>query len=228
MSGRWLNPRRATAAVAAFAAVTASGVTSAAAHPFGDPQTVKVALTSANVVRVHWKVGGLDDLTLLGVALGLLPKDRVMLDGAVFFRPSDAAAVGLSRQFADYLARRITVTTEGTNCVGKVQPPKDVATTGALVDYTCPGPVGAAVISVQTLTDLDPNYETLATGPAGERAVYAANRPSHEWVLGSVQQAPHQTTGRSAAIQLTAVLGGVLLAAGAGLLVVRRWRRRAA
>lgn len=66
----------------AFGAV---GAPVAVAHPFGDPQTVVVGVDGADaaVVRVRWKVGGLDDLTLLGVSLGVLPQERVLLDGAV-------------------------------------------------------------------------------------------------------------------------------------------------
>lgn len=224
--------KRAVAVVAVVLGLGVAGAAPASAHPFGDPQTVSVALAQGrpDVVRVHWKVGGLDDLTILGVSLGLLPNDRVMLDGAVFFRDSDATTVGPSRQFADYMLRRITVTSGGTDCVGKVQPPKDLAKAGVLVDYTCPAPVGAAVVSVKTLTDLDPAYRALATGPAGERAVYSTDRDSHEWVLGETTTAAtaEVTTqaGRSAAIQLSAVLGAIALVAGATLYVVRR--RRAA
>ncbi|MEV6287152.1 LPXTG cell wall anchor domain-containing protein [Kribbella sp. NPDC051770] len=213
-------------AIAVLAAgLAAASVTPAAAHPFGDPQTVTVALARPDVVRVHWKVGGLDDLTLLGIALELLPRDRVMLDGAVFFRPSDAAAVGPSGKFADYLLRQISVTSGDARCVGKVQPVKDVAKAGAIVDYTCTGPVGKALVDVRTLTDLNPAYQTLATGPAGERAVYGSDRTTHEWLLGDVpaeQQQVAVQTGRSAAIQLSAVIGGVVLAAAAALFVVRR------
>ncbi|MFD0744998.1 hypothetical protein ACFQ1L_26680 [Phytohabitans flavus] len=97
----------------------------ARAHPFGDPQTVAISLDQARpeVVRVRWKVGGLDDLTVLGVALGVLPRDRVMLDGAVFYQDSDAAAVGPSPRFAAYLRERITVTSDGRECAGTVAPP---------------------------------------------------------------------------------------------------------
>ena len=147
----------------------------AQAHPFGDPQTVEIALDPArsDVVRVQWKVGGLDDLTLLGVSLGLVPKERVMLDGAVFYQDSDGAAIGPSEKFAAYLLKQITVASDGKSCTGAVEPPTDVAKTGAAIAYTCPGPVGTAKVSVRTLTDLSTDYRTLATGSNGNRAVYA-------------------------------------------------------
>ncbi|WP_173036400.1 hypothetical protein [Phytohabitans flavus] len=199
----------------------------ARAHPFGDPQTVAISLDQARpeVVRVRWKVGGLDDLTVLGVALGVLPRDRVMLDGAVFYQDSDAAAVGPSPRFAAYLRERITVTSDGRECAGTVAPPTDLARTGATADFTCPAAVGVVAVAVRTLTDLDPAYQTLATGPGGARAVYTSDAYTHEWTLGDA--VPAAGTGRSAALQITAVVVGLVLIAG-GAVVVGRRRRVAA
>jgi hypothetical protein len=226
-------------ALVAFAATLFARPAPAGAHPFGDPQTVAIALDEdrPEVVRVRWKVGGLDDLTLLGVELGLLPHDRVMLDGAVFFRDSDAAAIGPSGALAAYLLKQITVGSGGRGCAGAVDPPADLAKTGVVIDYACPEPVGTATITVRTLTDLNPAYRTLATGPDGERAVYGSGQYSHDWVLGDTSAAPgagpaspavagDAHLGRSAAVQIAAVAGGVLLAAVAALVLFRRLRRR--
>ncbi|WP_238006653.1 hypothetical protein KZZ52_46665 [Dactylosporangium sp. AC04546] len=201
----------------------------AAAHPFGDPQTVAVGLGDArpDVVRVRWRVGGLDDLTLLGVSLGILPKDRVMLDGAVFYRDADAAAIAPSPAFASYLLDRIVVSTGGRACPGTVQPVQDLAKRGVTVDFACPGPVGVASVAVRTLTDLHPAYQTLATGPDGQRTVYRQGAESHDWPLGDVPATP-QASGSSAVIQLTAVIAGVLVAIAVVWLVARRMRRRRA
>ena len=222
---------RALAGIGALAVVGAVGGTApAAAHPFGDPQTVAIALDQARdeVVRVRWKVGGLDDLTLLGVALGVLPQDRVMLDGAAFFEPSDATAIGPSAKFSDYLLKQITVTNAGQDCTGTVEPPTELAKTGVSIDYTCAGQVGTAKVTVKTLTDLNGAYRTLATGPAGERAIYTSEQDTHDWLLGSAVATAQTHGGRSAAVQLSAVVGGVVLAAVVVLLVAVRRRRVAA
>jgi hypothetical protein len=206
----------------ACAAAVFGGPAPASAHPFGDPQTVAIAAdpTQPDVVRVQWKVGGLDDLTVLGVALGLLPQDRVLLDGAVFYQDSDAAVIGPSPAFAAYLLKQVTVTSDGRDCAGTVAPPDDLARAGASIDYTCPAAVGVATVAVRTLTDLNPAYRTLAAGPGGARAVYTSDAYSHEWTLGAVSSG----AGRSAALQIGAVAGGLLLVA-AILLVLRRRRR---
>ncbi len=227
------RPRRAPVRVV-LALLLAAGLVlipaaPAVAHPFGDPQTVAVASDPAHpeVVRLRWRVGGTDDLTLLGVSLGILPPDRVMLDGAVFFRDTDAPAIAAAPAFVSYLLTRITVASGKRACAGTVQPPGDLARTGAAIDYTCPGPVGTATVVVRTLTDLHPAYQTLASGPAGERAVYRSDQDSHDWVLGDPPAAGSAHPGRAAAVQLSAVLGAVLLVAAGAVLVLRRVRRRA-
>ncbi|MFF5229925.1 hypothetical protein [Dactylosporangium sp. NPDC000521] len=201
----------------------------AAAHPFGDPQTVAVGLGDdrPDVVRVRWRVGGSDDLTLLGVSLGILPQDRVMLDGAVFYRDTDAAAIAPAPAFAKYLLERITVQTNRQACPGVLQPIDDLAKRGVTIDYTCPGPVGTASVAVRTLTDLHPAYQTLATGPDGQRTVYRQGADSHDWPLGD-SPATVPASGSSAAIQLGAVVAGVLVAIAVVWLVGRRMRRRRA
>ncbi|WP_427892699.1 hypothetical protein ACQHIV_07325 [Kribbella sp. GL6] len=211
--------------LSAVGLLSLAGVTPAAAHPFGDPQTVAID-AEGSVVHVRWKVGGLDDLTLLGVALGVLPQDRVMLDGAVIYQPSDGTAMAPSPKLGEYLLRRISVATRGKDCPGSVRPVSDLAKAGVSIDYTCPGAVGAVDVTVKTLTDLNPAYKTLATGPNGARAVYGEGSEQHEWTLGAEQH-----LGRSAATQLGAVgaaAAGVALLTTAGILAARRSRRRAA
>ncbi|NJC73447.1 hypothetical protein HC031_27530 [Planosporangium thailandense] len=215
-------------ALVAFAATVFAAPARAGAHPFGDPQTVAIASDEdrPEVVQVRWKVGGLDDLTVLGVALGLLPQDRVMLDGAVFFRDSDAATIGPSQEFAAYLLKQITVASGGRSCAGTVQPPADLAKTGVTIDYSCSAPVGTVTVAVRTLTDLNPAYQTLATGPAGERAVYRSGQYAHDWVLRDAPATSGTNLGRSAAVQIAAVVGAGLLVAVAALVLSRRLKRR--
>ncbi|MEV0269946.1 hypothetical protein AB0H43_14310 [Hamadaea sp. NPDC050747] len=219
------QPRRAIAALLAALAVTVFATPSrAAAHPFGDPQTVAISLdaTRPDTVHIRWKAGGLDDLTLLGVSLGLLPRDRVMLDGAVFYQASDATAIGPSPRFAEYLLRQISVAGDGETCAGTVRPPTDLAKSGVTLDFDCPAAIGTATVVVRTLTDLNSAYQTLATGPNGERAVYAAGKDTHDWVLGS---ASAHDTRRSAAAQIGLVVGGSLLVVVLLFLLVRRKQR---
>ncbi|GAA4452834.1 hypothetical protein GCM10023170_042160 [Phytohabitans houttuyneae] len=227
MPTRGLRGSARLAGVLACAAAAVCAVPApAGAHPFGDPQTVAIEADPGRpeVVRVRWRVGGLDDLTVLGVALGLLPRDRVMLDGAVSYRDSDAAVVGPSRQLADYLLKRVTVTSDGRACPGAVAPPADLARAGATIDFTCAGAVGVASVGVRTLTDLDPAYRTLATGPGGVRAVYTSDAYTREWTLGDVPAAAGggDRRGRGAALQIGAVAGGLLLIAAAALALRRR------
>ncbi|MGW7683190.1 hypothetical protein ACWGID_20820 [Kribbella sp. NPDC054772] len=201
-----------------------AGMSPAAAHPFGDPQTVSITAdgTDRAVVHVRWKVGGLDDLTLLGVALGVLPQDRVLMDGAVMYQPADSAAIGPSPKFTGYLLRRITVASRGKDCPGSVTSAADVAKAGVSIDYTCPAAVGEIALTVTTLTDLNPAYKTLATGPNGARAMYGDGNERHDWTVGSVEDTH---LGRSAAIQVGAIALAVLVLAVGGVFGVRRWRR---
>ncbi|WP_326557450.1 hypothetical protein [Micromonospora sp. NBC_01796] len=217
---------RVLAAFAAAVLVTAVPAP-AAAHPFGDPQTVAITLDEhrPEVVHVRWRVGGPDDLTLLGVSLGLLPSDRVLLDDAVDYRSTDPALIGSSTQLGAYLLKQITVADGGRQCVGAVEPPMALARTGATVDYTCPEPVGTVTVAVRMLTDLSPAYRTLATGPGGQRALYDSSTDSHDWVLAGAVPRRDTSPGRTAALRPAAVAGGTLVAVLAALLVWRRLRR---
>jgi len=197
----------------------------AAAHPFGDPQTVAITPDGQrpDLVHVTWRVGGPDDLTLLGVALGLLPGERAKADGTVDYRYTDPGVVGASAKFTGYLLDRITVTgADARPCAGDVEPIHALALKGATVDYVCPGPVATATVAVRMLTDLNPAYRALATGPSGQRAVYDNATESHAWTL--IGAPPAAGTGRSALWQLATVLG-VLLLAVAAFLAFRRRRR---
>ncbi|WP_433308978.1 hypothetical protein ACQP0U_19335 [Micromonospora sp. CA-269861] len=200
----------------------------ASAHPFGDPQTVSITRDEQRpeVVRVRWRVGGPDDLTLLGVSLGLLPPDRVLLDGAVDYRTTDPAVIASSELFSAYLLRQITVADGGRRCPGAVAESNALARAGATVDYTCPGPVDTATVAVRMLTDLNPAYRAMATGPAGQRAVYGSGEDSHDWALTGVPGAGSAGRGRSAAVQIVALVGAALVVAVGALLLARRLRRR--
>ncbi|GLX02966.1 hypothetical protein [Microtetraspora sp. NBRC 16547] len=218
--------------VVALAALglTAFGPTgSAAAHPFGDPQTAEISVIGVDRVRVHWKVGMVDDLTYLAMYLGLLPDDRVMLDGAVFFDDSDPALLQRSPAFEDYLLEQITVTADAARCAGVVADKSDVLNDGATLEFTCSEPVTEVDVRVSMLTDLNPAYKTLASSPDGQKAVYDGNLTSHSWTLATMAgETEGSDLGRSAAVQMSLVGLGVLALAGAvaGLVWFRRRSRR--
>ncbi|MEU5939664.1 hypothetical protein ABZ807_10785 [Micromonospora sp. NPDC047548] len=206
---------------------------SASAHPFGAPQQVVVVGEGDHDVRVRWLVGGTDDLTLLGIALGVLPKDRVMLDGAVIYKASDAEAMAGAPEFAEYLTERITVTQVGRPCKGEVSVPDDLVADGAEVLFTCPEPVSTVTVTSRMLTDLHEAYRTLARGPDGQKAVYDATHESADWTISDAGSRPVSTrtvaavSSGSSALQLS-VVGGVLLAVvAAGAFWYRRRERKA-
>ncbi|WP_435204249.1 hypothetical protein [Micromonospora sp. bgisy143] len=101
---RW--PRRVVIS-AAFTLTLLATAVPADAHPYGYPQTVAIAPDAArpDVVHLTWKPGAVDEMTVLGVHLGLLPQDRVLLDGAVDTRDTDATVLAASPLFADYLLK---------------------------------------------------------------------------------------------------------------------------
>lgn len=239
-SGRALSRARRTAWWLVL--LVAAGLltpTPASAHPFGDPQRIEIADDGEGGVRVTWRVGGTDDLTLLGIELGVLPEDRVMLDGAVAYDDADGGALAAAPEFAGYLTERITVTQQGRPCAAAVTVATDVAADGAELRYTCPAPVDSVTVTSRMLTDLHEAYRTLATGPNGQKAVYDAAHESADWAVGGSEASPDAvvrpvssntamtSTGKSAAVQLTAVGGGLIAVALAGAFWYRRRGREA-
>jgi len=204
----------------------------AAAHPFGAPQQIEVAGDGERGVRVRWLVGGTDDLTVLGVALGVLGEDRVMLDGAVVYEPADGDALAKAPDFTRYLTERITVTQHGRPCPGTVTIPGDLASDGADVRFACPEPVGTVTVTSRMLTDLHEAYRTLARGPDGQKAVYDAAHESADWSItpGAATDAGARPVSTQAvavssadSARQLAVVGGVLLVAVvAGTVWLRR------
>jgi hypothetical protein len=204
------------------------------AHPFGDPQTAVVSATPDGV-RVVWNATP-DDLAVLAGWIGAADGSgsiMVFEDGE--FAPEESTTlpgVQLARapQLADYLLERITVSAAGASCAGALLPVEDVETTGATLDFDCGGPVGSAEIRVATLTDIDPAYRTLATGPSGQRHPYAEATGAIGWTLptnaATAPASPAGDRARSAVVQLGGVGFGVTLLAGLGLVLASRRRTR--
>ncbi|KRF11334.1 hypothetical protein ASG90_16365 [Nocardioides sp. Soil797] len=202
-----------------------------ALHPFGDPQTVVITRDEArqDVVHLNWKVGANDDLTLLGISLGVLPEDRLMLDGAVSYEAEDAATVSDAEQVETYLRDHLKVSVGENPCTSKVTDVGDLVEDGAQVEFTCSESVDEATVTVTTLTDLHEAYRTLATAPGGQRGVYEKGSDTQTWDLGSFRTGTADQpmgVGSSAALQIGGVLGAVVLLAAGWSLVARRRRRR--
>lgn len=211
-----------------------------ARHPFGDPQTVEIS-ASGGTVQVHWQVGGQDDLTLLGIHLGVLPDERIMLDGAIVYDDGDGALVAAAPELEDYLLDHVAVAAGGQGCAGEVTAVGDLtADEGANLSFTCPVDAASVTVTVTTLTDLHPAYRTLATGPDGQRAAYGRTQDSHEWAVpvaaGDARAgadtdstapvaADSGDLGQSAALQMGAV-GALLLILVAGAVALRRRTHR--
>ncbi|MEO3817560.1 hypothetical protein [Plantactinospora sp. B24E8] len=226
------HARRCAWMLAAIALLGGVFPDAASAHPFGDPQQIEVSGEGDHGVRIRWRVGGSDDLTLLGVSLGVLPEDRVLLDGAVTYQSSDARALAGAPEFAGYLAERITVSQSGRPCDGAVDVADDLTSGGAELRFSCAAPVGTVTVTSRMLTDLHQAYRTLARGPDGQKAVYDATHESADWHLGagSGPASPRSTTAtptEQSARQLLAVGGVMLAAVAAGILWYRRRRREA-
>ncbi|MGC5165796.1 hypothetical protein [Luteimicrobium sp. DT211] len=212
-------------AVAAGAALGAGAVAgilapAASAHPFGAPPTATVSRTEPAVVRVHWQVGAADDLSYLAAHLGLLPRDRVLLDGAVTPQDGDPAVLERSRRFDDYVLENVAVTAGGDACSGSVTRKADVLAAGVDVDFRCPRPVARATVTLTLLTDMSPLYSTLATGPGGQKAAYAQDETAHDWTFVG------GTAGGTAAWVPLALTAGGLGIAGAVVVAATRARRR--
>lgn len=210
----------------------------AAAHPFGEPQAVSISATPAGL-RLAWSASA-DDLEVLAGWIGAAPGSgslTVWEDGALVESEStELPGVQLAHapQLADYLLERITVTAGGTPCAGTMLPVADVEAAGVTLDFDCGSPVASADVGIATLTDVDPAYRTLATGPFGQRRAYGSDTGAVTWTLSdagpTATDAPAAAVpddrGRSALLQLGGVgLGAAALVAG-GVALVRRRRSR--
>jgi len=209
----------------------------AGAHPFGDPQTADVTSTDHGV-QVHWQASP-DDVTALGVSLGVLESTRafVFKDGALVpekTRAADGVELAKAPELATYLLDHVAVRAQGRACTGTLEPVDDVTTQGATLTFDCGGPVAAADVTLTTLTDLHRAYRTLAVGGDDQRYAYSADADTFTWsfptaaATGEGGEVASGSTGRSAALQLGGVGLGVVVVGGLGYAVVRRRARRVA
>lgn len=210
----------------AAAAASLALAPAAVAHPFGPPQTAEVA-AAGDRVEVRWRFGATDDISYLAAALEALPPARILLDGAVLYEEGDEELLAKAPAFADYLLQHVVVTRGGEACAGEIGEIDDLPDEGVAVSFVCPQPTGLVSVTIDMLTDLHPAYQTLATGPGGQRAVYAADAPSHDWELALTATAGDELAA-SAGRQITAVLvglGALGALAGGGRWWLRQRRR---
>lgn len=204
-------------AVVAGILLAATAAVPASAHPFGAPQTATIAGTTG-APEVTWRFGATDDIAYLAMQVGALPPDRMTLDGVVLYEPGDETALARSEAYADYVLDHIRI--EG--CDGSVKAGEDLIADGTTVTFDCPSPASATKIEIDMMTDLHPAYQTLASGPNGQKAAYAGTTRSHGWSLDESRAA---TTGLSALLQLGGTLGAIALVGAGGWWFLRRRRR---
>lgn len=186
-SRRGRHPMIVAAAVAILAVVGFAGSTSAAsAHPLGTPQTVRLGAED-DTVWVRWSAAT-DDLTALGMHLGVLGSNRRFVDDQGVLVPEqsddyDAVLLARAPALSRYLLEHIEVNQSGQLCRGRVTDTMALTGDGARLVFTCPDPVRDVTVRVETLTDVDPAYRSLASSANGERATYSLEDPEHRWHL---------------------------------------------
>ncbi|WP_193608290.1 hypothetical protein [Nocardioides lijunqiniae] len=222
--------RRSRAAATVATAVAALALllwpSPAQAHPFGPPQTVSIELAEdAGVVRVHWQPGAPDDYSYLAAGVGLTDADESQGAGGLIAVKRDADALTSSPLLARYLTRHVVVReATGAACAPTVLPVEHLVSDGVRLEFRCAGPLDDVDVRVSLLTDLHPAYQTMATGPHGQRFAYSATKTEHRW--STSPEKADDALAESAALQLSGVLAGLAAVGGAAALVVRRSRRR--
>jgi hypothetical protein len=213
-------------ALAGAVAVTLGAAAPVAAHPLGDPQTVRLDAEGRRVTAV-WTAAP-DDLLVLGSLTGALRGQREYVfetgagGGPEPVGDGDAERLAASGAVADYLAANITVSQDGRDCPAEVDLGGLVAD-GAELVFTCEREVAAVDVTVTVLTDADPAYRSVAFAEAADREqlLYTGDRPTAAWRF----DAP---TAESPSWTVMASIGAALsLAAAGGFLGLRRLREAA-
>ena len=219
--------RRRLAGLAAATILAASGAIGAAppavAHPLGTPQSVRLG-AEGNQVWVNWSAAT-DDLTALGIHLGVLGPDRTFVDDQGVLVPEqsaeyDAVLLARSPELARYLLEHIEVAQRGTHCRGRVSDTLQLTGSGARLLFSCAEAVDDVTVRVETLTDVDPAYRTLAASDNGERATYTVDSPEHRWELDRAAGLGGYPVG----FWVTAVGLVAVVVPGASILLLRRLR----
>lgn len=207
--------------------------TTASAHPFGAPQTVEITTTDTGV-RIHWKASP-DDVTTLAISLGALDQMRTFVfDNGVMVPEesdeTDGVKLAEAPELSTYLLKHVAVTVDGTACPGKLLDVDDVIAQGVTVDYDCGSAVTTADVRIDTLTDINSAYRTMAYGPGDVLNVYSQDSPVFTWQFPRSTQpgadaAADAGRAGSAALQLGGI-GAALAAAGCAWWLLVRLRAK--
>jgi len=210
----------------AAALALAAAAAPAAAHPLGDPQTVRLSAEGREVTAL-WTAAA-DDLLVLGSLTGAIKGQReYVFDLGAGGDPeplgdTDADLLMASAAVADYLAANITVTQDGRDCPAEVDL-SGLIGYGAELVFTCDRAVSGVDVAVTVLTDVDPAYRTVAFAEAADREqyLYAVDTPSAAWRFDARAE-----RGSNWAVPVS--VGAVLmLVVVAGVLGLRRLRSAA-
>lgn len=221
-----LRRRAALLGIAALAAAGTALGSPAAAHPLGDPQTLRLAAAGERVTA-RWTAPP-DDLLVLGSLTGAIPDRReYVFDLNPDAEPepvgqTDADLLQASPDVADYLAEHVRVSQGGRRCPAAV----DVSALiedGAELVFTCPSPVVEVELEVTVLTDADPAYRTVAfaEGADPEQHLFSADEPVMQWRFDGASASESNWPTAAALIAALAVV------AAAAITVLRRLRRAA-
>ncbi len=221
-----LTTRACAVGLAAMAFGVAVPPVSVAAHPLGDPQTVRLS-AEGDQVTARWSAPP-DDLLVLGSVTGVLADRReYVFDMGADGEPepvgdSDADLLTASDEVADYLAANITVTQDGRECPAEVDL-SGLVDDGAELVFTCGSAVTAVDVAVTMLTDADPAYRTVAFAEAADREqqLYSADSPSAAWRFDV-----NAAGGANWAV-ITAIGAVLVLVAVTAFVALRRLRRAA-
>lgn len=226
MTPHWRRLRPAAVLLGVVAAAASMGGV-AQAHPFGDPQTAEIH-AEGNTVHIRWQAAP-DDLSTLAIELRVVESGRTFVyqDGALVPEesdPTDIDALVAAPETVDYLLEHIRVSAGGQDCAGSAGSLDGLGVDGAELAFACAAPVTAATVEISTLTDLHEAYRTLATGPDSQGHIYTLDAGTADWTFDptAAPAGDRAGLGRSALVQLSAVVAAVAAAAAVVTLLVRR------
>jgi hypothetical protein len=213
-------------AIGAAGALALAGAAPAAAHPLGDPQTVRLAAEGRQVTAV-WSAAP-DDLLVLGAVTGALDDRReYVFETGAGGEPepvgdSDAERLAASDAVAGYLAAHLTVAQGGRDCPAEVDL-SDLTGDGAELVFTCERDVAAVDVAVTVLTDADPAYRTVAFAEAADRdrLLYTDESPTAAWRFDARSTSGPGWEGPAS------IGAAMLLVAAGGWIGLRRLRKAA-